>query len=423
MATKKQQVEDETGIALVDMDPETRREAQEMADLDRAEGGALFKAIEEARSVQGAEVILRRTMPADAAGFCDKIPVGEFDLAMLKSKYGPGTYVIRFSGVGGKFLPGGGTIKIAPLPQAAKTAGWDNLGNFMEAQAARDEERRKEESDRRNKIWELAMVSIPTVLAGFFNRQPQSDVPALIAALKPVPGPSLTDLVTALSSMKTLQGGDSSDPLDRIFKIMEAVKGMSGEAAGETNWTDVVKELVREGLPMAKGALENMASQQRQIQQQPPLQIHPLSPSPQPNPAAIATPVESRPSGVINQSDAASFVPTAGQSGEADMLTLFMPTIREHLAKVTKWASEDRNPEAYAEVFMDELPQMVANYIKPADAILYMQREDWFQKVVEFYPALENYREWCDEFRQELITIITDQIQSTKESDSVNEED
>ena len=420
MASKRKESDDETGISLVDMDADTRREAQEMADLDRAEGGALFKAIEEARSVQGAEVILRRTMPADSAGFCDKIPVGEFDLAMLKSKYGPGTYVIRFAGIGGKFLPGGGTIKIAPIPQTAKSAGWDNFGAFLEAQENRDADRRREESERRNKIWELAMVSIPTVLAGFFNRQaPQSDVPALIAALKPVPGPSLTDLVTALSSMKTLQG-ETSDPIDRVFKIMEAVKGMSGESAGETNWTDVVKELVREGLPMAKGALENMAASQqaaqRQIQHQPPLQISPL-----PQATVIVAPVELRHSGVTPQSTGESIVPIAPNGGETDMLTLFMPTIRQHLEKVTKWASDNKNPETYAEVFFDDLPSFVWQYITPADAIKGMQREDWFQKVVEFYPALETHREWCDEFRIELISIITDNLESAKEETPDNE--
>jgi hypothetical protein len=57
-------------------DDEVSPEAERMADLNEQEGGDLYRAIEEARSTQGAEVILTRTMPADKAGFKDAIRTG-----------------------------------------------------------------------------------------------------------------------------------------------------------------------------------------------------------------------------------------------------------------------------------------------------------------------------------------------------------
>lgn len=92
-------------------------------------------------------------------------------------------------------------------------------------------------------------------------------------------------------------------------------------------------------------------------------------------------------------------------------MAMFDGMIREHLGKVERWARDDRNPQAYAEVFMDELPQMVASYLKPQEALDYLLRADWWEQVTRFYPGLIPYKEWCSEFRDELIAFVTDQIE------------
>jgi hypothetical protein len=414
MATKKSNTAESESISLVDMDPETRAEAQEMADLDRAEGGALFKAIEESKSVQGAEVILRRTMPADAAGFCDKIPVGEFDLSMLKTKYGPGTYVIRFSGIGGKFLPGGGTIKIAPIPNDGhKANGSTDITSVMELM----EKQRANDRERNSRLLELAIPTLGTVLAALLGGRQQTDVAALVAALKPAPGPTLNDLAQTLASMKSLTADNSPrDPLETIFNIMEKVKGLSGSGEqGESNWTDVVRDLVKEAIPAVKPMLDNMANMQaenqRRLAQQPPLTIQPL-----PNPGSVngaPTPLVLSPaSAVTTESVGSAEIPS---NGDTDMWLILA---REHLGKILKWANDDRNPQAYAEVFMDELPQIVASYIKPDDALGYLQRTDWWEQVIAIYPNLKPHREWCDEFRQELISFIKEQVEEQKQQNA-----
>jgi hypothetical protein len=417
MASKKTNTAESDSISLLDMDPETRLEAQEMAELDRAEGGALFKAIEESKSVQGAEVILRRTMPADAAGFCDKIPVGEFDLSMLKTKYGPGTYVIRFSGIGGKFLPGGGTIKIAPIPNDShKGNGATDITSVMELM----EKQRANDRERNSRLLELAIPTLGTVLAALLGGRQQTDVAALVAALKPAPGPTLNDLAQTLASMKSLTADNSPrDPLETIFNIMEKVKGLSGSGEqGESNWTDVVRDLVKEAIPAVKPMLDNMANNQaemhRRLAQQPPLSIQPILPSVSAiggNGASLVAPILA-----TDTPSATAVTNNNGQEGD-----MWMILAREHLGKILKWANDDRNPQAYAEVFMDELPQIVASYIKPADALGYLQRSDWWEQVIAIYPNLKPHREWCDEFRQELISFITEQVEEQKQQNSESE--
>ena len=186
---------------IVTEEPGDNPEVERMADLNESEGGELFRAIEEARSTQGAEVILTRTMPADKAGFCDKIPVAEFDLNLLKTKYGPGTYRVRFNGPTG-FLPGGSTVKVAPVAEKpASSAGATDLQTLLEIMNAKDAERRARTDD-----WiKLAIPVVGTIATALITRQsaPGTDIAALVAALKPAPGPSLADLSQVMVNMKT----------------------------------------------------------------------------------------------------------------------------------------------------------------------------------------------------------------------------
>ncbi len=392
-----------------EIDPEMEQKAEELVHLNESTGGDLYKAIDELSSTQGVMMQFTRVTPADKAGYAGEVSVSEFTLEHVKQKFGAGRYSVRFKGPKG-YVPGGGPLLIAP-DDKPRSNGVTDVGELLATLE-------KSRAEKNNRLLELSIPVLGTVLAALVGRQ-QTDLTGLVAALKPAPGPSLTDLVTALSSMKNLQGSESSDPVDRVLKIMDAVKGFGGSEQGETNWTDVVRELVREGLPMAKGVLENVtASQAQQVQQrqQNPLTIHPLPSGtvPQstiPNVSAISERPQSAPS--VEPSS----VILAGENGEMDMLSMFKPMINEHLGKVLKWAQDDRNPQAYAEVFMDELPQIISNYITPADALKYMQRTDWFHKVVEFYPALESHHGWCEEFRGELMTILVDQIQESSEKE------
>ncbi len=242
---------------IVSEENDTEADAQRMADLNEGEGGELFRAIEEARSTQGAEVILTRTMPADKAGFCDKIPVAEFDLTLLKSKYGPGTYRVRFNGPQG-FLPGGSTIKIAATPEKPASP-MNGFETFLEIQERRDAESRA----RRDDWLKLALPIVGGIVTTLISRPQGNDVAALVTALKPAPGPTMGDLTTAMVNLQNLSGANKpqESQIDTILRIFESAKDLIGDKDGGgskegSNWIDVIRDAIKYVPEALKPALE-----------------------------------------------------------------------------------------------------------------------------------------------------------------------
>lgn len=379
-------------------DDEVSPEAERMADLNEQEGGDLYRAIEEARSTQGAEVILTRTMPADKAGFCDKIPVAEFDLTLLKTRYGPGTYRVRFNGPTG-FLPGGSTIKVAPAQEkiASAMSGGNDLHTLLEIMDRKEAERRARTDD-----WiKLAIPVVGTIATALISRPANAgtDVAALVAALKPVPGPSLTDLSQVMVNMKTMtQPAESGSNVDTILKVFEAAQGMmggdkdGGDKGNSSNWIDIVRDLIKAAPAAIQPMLQARMGAMMQARTAAPVaQVQPQVEKPAPVAPSPINPI----------------APVIPESGNNEMmLKLFMPVIRENLAKVVTWAEKQRDPHIYADVLVDELPDNFGNYM-PLDKVLaYLNHAQWFEEVCKIEPRLQPHREWCDECRQEIIEIM-----------------
>lgn len=381
--------------------------AADLADLNSAEGGELFRAIDEARSTTGAEVILTRTMPADKAGFCDKIPVSEFDLNMIKARYGAGTYRVRINGPRG-FLPGGSTIRIAPIPEPAPRAA-GAAGDFipyLEFMQRQDAERR----ERSSKLIELGIPALATILAAVMNRSPGMDVTALIAALKPAPGPSLADLTQTLTNMRELsapKGGDSN--VDTFLKIFEAARDIQGGDApvkGGSNWIDIVRDVIREAPTVAGPVLQAIAARRAGAGH-----AIPNTANTAPRPAvpvavapAIAAPETVAPAAPVSAGGAEA---KSSEASAVNMLEMAKPMMVAKLKKIAKWASENRNPQTYAELFLDdEIPSNFANYVPREQAIEYLKHPRWFEAICEWEPTLAPFRDWCDEMREELLLLI-----------------
>jgi hypothetical protein len=387
--------------------------AEDLAALNDAEGGSLFRAIEEARSTQGAEVILTRTMPADQAGFCDKIPVAEFDLQLIKSRYGPGTYRVRFNGPTG-FLPGGGTIKIAPLRER-DAGGGNDLSTLLQIMEKRDEERRRESAEKNNRLIELGIPALATVLGAFLTRQSGSDIPALITALKPQPGPSLSDLTTTMLNMQKLSNptADSADPVDRVLRVMEAVNNLQADKAessgkGSSNWLDVVRDLIKEAGPAVKPVLEGLQRQaQLRAQAAQPVAVQQVTPGiPAPVPAVGQPNISPSAESIPAKTSAGTAAPTPTETN-VDVYDQYKFFIQPHVNKVMAWIAEDKNPQAYADVFVDELPGQIAQYISQDQALIYLKNEKWFEFICTKEPFFKNHEKWLNEFRLELIDILS----------------
>ena len=400
---------------------ETEREAraEELAELNEAEGGDLFNAIDELSVTEGVKVMIIRLTPAENKGYCGDMPVSDFSINTLKARYGAGTYKVRIKGPKG-FLPGGGTVSIAADIKPEKLSGASDFVSFQEWQAKRD----AENADRRSRMMELLLPSAITgaisLLTAAISRQSGPDVASLITALKPAPGPTMTELTTSLANIQALsKPPDNSGALDSIVKVMEVVKEFGGDSSGggKTGWLDIVKELINQAGPAVKPILEGLqqqaaaraaqnAAMQNQVSVSVPPEVHAAVSAPVPPIQPVVPPVAQSSAGVA-----------ANLSEDEKMYQLFLPLIKDALAQIAGWAEKDKDPELYAEVFVDNLPPGIENYIPQPKALEYIDHPNWWAKVCEVEPRLIAHKDWCEEFRAELRNIISappDEIKELK---------
>lgn len=403
-------------VTVVDSEgnADAEADAQDFAALNEDSGGSLFNTVDELRAggAAGVVCIVTRHLPVEKKGFCCNISVAEFSLEKMRAMVGPGKYMVQIKGPKG-FLPGGGVVDIAEMAQTTPT-GAGGLETLLERMERRDEERRKEAADRTTKIWELAMVSVPTLLAGFFNRpQPQSDIPALIAALKPAPGPSITELTSALANMQSLTTPKNSEStVDTVLKVFEAAQGLVGDGGkGDSatkdgsNWVDVIRDLIKAAPEALKPVLEARMAAMQAAQPGVRATVHPaIAFPPSTVPGATIAAVASNPDITAATGYASSAASTPTDS--STMMAMFMPLVKTNLEKVVGWAEKNRDPQIYSDVLVDELPDGFGDYIPITDVISYLNHPEWFSIIVGIEPRLSTHKEWCDECRLAIIEIM-----------------
>lgn len=406
---------------------EAERAERDFEEADEIEGGDLFRVTDEIRGTSGARLMIVRTYPStpDMAGYVGEMTPGEYSTEAIRERFGPGRYRVRIMGPKG-FLPGGGQVHIAKFAAPGGTPGAasasSDLASLLKLLNERDDARRKEDSEKKWKLLELTLPGAITVLASVLGRNTSPDLTALVAAMKPAPAPSITELTTALASLKSLgPKDDEGSKLDTILKVLEFAKTMSGENGekGESNWIDVARDLLKEGPAIVAPLLENLRGQANAT----PVLL------PQPMSARAIAPVPVAPISQASSAESALSPPmpevaeNSIPSGENDMMAFAMPIIRAQLAKLLQWASEKRRVELYAEVLLEELPPIVHQYVTPAQALQYLKREDAIAMVTQYEPRLTPHTEWLKAMQGELIEIIEEQLRDENLEDSAHTEE
>ncbi len=87
------------------------------------------------------------------------------------------------------------------------------------------------------------------------------------------------------------------------------------------------------------------------------------------------------------------------------MRALWEPIAKQHLGKVANWAEKDRDPNIYAEVFVDELPDVNA-YLTIDQVLEHLQNSTWFEIICSLEPRLSAHKEWCDEMHAAVVSIV-----------------
>lgn len=389
-------------------DAETQREAEEMASLNEATGGDLFSAVDQLRAAgaTGIVCIVNRLTPVEKKGYCGQLSVSEFSLERMRLLYGAGRYMVQVKGPKG-FLPGGSAVEIAETIEAPKGTS-NEFSNYLEVMERREAERRAGLND-----WiKIAVAGLAPVLAAWVSRSPTqgTDIAALVTALKPAPGPGLADLTTAMVNMKNMTAAPQQESkVDEILKIIETVQGFADKddgGKGGSSWIDIVRDLIKAAPDAIKPMLEaRMAAMQAQQAAQrggmPPVQ-----PAIQQPPQAASAPQVPKPQPLQQ--------PINGK--ENDMLPMFMPVIKANLSKIAGWAEKNRDPEVYADVLVDELPDNFGAYIPLPQVLEYLNHEKWFEEICKIEPRLSSHHDWCNECRLAVIEIM-----KIFESESVNE--
>lgn len=404
-----------------DEDTDRQRQAEELAELNDAEGGELFSSIEELRDAQGVMIQITRIAPVGKTGYMGQMSPIQFSRETMRRLYGAGMYKVRVKGPKG-YLPGGGAVEIGELVESEPKNGGSDFLTMMEFMDKRERDRKAESSEKTSRILELAIPTLGTVLAALLSRNSSPDIAALVTAMRPAPGPSLADLSTAMVNMRSLTQDNTPrlDPMDQILKVMDAVKDLGdkgGGSKGETNWLDIAKELIGQVGPAVAPILQGLQARQALTEAQKPKIV-----SVAPVPVVASAPAIVPPGVVSAESPAATSVVNAS---EPDMLVAFLPVIKSYLSEILVWAKDDKNPQTYAEVLIDKLPSNIANFIPQEKALEYLNHEKWFEYVCEQNEGFKNLRPWCDEFRLELIELLKPQeeIESSidQETNSISE--
>jgi len=372
---------DEASDGRLELNPDQQR-ADELAELKRLneqEEGELFRVTDEIAAMESVRLQIVRVLPSDKKGFVGEMLPQEFTMERIRRLYGAGRYRIRILGPRG-YLPGGGTVEIAEVAQEGPT----DLKSILDELDQRNREAQSQKSGR--------MLEYITALAPLFAPLigkmvgGGTDVAALVAALKPPPAPTMPELMTALASLKSLAPEQTVDPIDRALKIMDAI-GEKGGGGGETNWTDVFKELVKAVGPNIGGVLEGAMSRAAATTAVPRL------PSGSPTPPLNALPNVVGTAGTSN-----------GNGGESNMLLSLLPWLRGQLEMLLVKAARGNDPVLYAEVLLDSLP----DGLNPETLYGFIQRTDWFKYVVQLDSRAATYEPWFARLRAAMLQAFSD---------------
>lgn len=334
----------------------------------------------------------------------------------VRDVFGGGTYRVRGHFSNGQYAAqrtitvaadaprrsmGAGFPGVSGMSSGAATGGNFNLSEFMATQEARDAQRRREQDERdqreekrrereradRKDLMIAALPTVGSVLAALLGRNQGPDLAGLIVALK---GPTMPEMMQGLASLKALVPEQTTDPLDKAFKIMELLQDRSG-GGGETNWTDVFKELVKSGGPVlgaiAGRALEAGTPAGGMPGNAPPGMTARVLPNAPPRPLPNTVP-----------GNAAAQPLGENDVNVAQMLKL-QGWLRQMLGVLITKAGRGADPGLYGDYLIDNIP----DDLDPAIVVEALSRPDWFAILSQFDGRVAPHVTWFDQLRAHVL--------------------
>lgn len=337
----------------------------------------------------------------------------QLDADQIRDTLGAGKYYVKGRRSNGEY-GGHKVITIAsdaPRREGASTvlpavnalaSGTPTMTEFLSAQERRDRERQERDDRRSEKREQLILASLPavaTVLAAMFNR-PQIDLGGLAAALKPAPAPDPLVMIAALKQLAPEQPKGPA-PMETAIQLFELLADKAGDS-GKTQMLDVVKEGVKILGPTVGSAIEGAIASAR---------LNAQHAAAQPVPGmSVAVNGETPP---IPSPALPSSPASAASSGESSMLDLLphRAWLREQLGRCVVAAEKERNPQLYAEVFLEELPPG----LKPERMLELLAAVDWYQTLCQFDSRIAQQGSWWAAMREQLVQYLQESLQPVAE--------
>lgn len=367
---------------------------EEVQAIDEMEDGALFRAMDDIRQVEGAKAEVYRVAPADKIGHCRTYPVSVFSLEKVTADYGPGQYRVKFKGPGDKYIKGGGTIHIAEGVGAGGAApvsgGIQELLAFLKAEREREQAEREKGTARWIKWAELlAPLALPKILDIMTGGGKSS----------------MRDLVATMKDMRELQAPptDLKAQFGDVINILQGARdlvggGDEGKGTGAT-FVDLLRDFIQSpAMGALAGAIPGLTAPR---------------PLPFPSNQAMVPPA---PALAVQPASAGNSVSAPGgaspSSNQPDMfqqLQWLRATLVQLLAQASKPGS---NPRLYGEVVLDNLPP----FITDAALLERLSKDDWFAQLQQLEPNVTAHAEWFQRFRDYAVKMLTKRVRKAQET-------
>jgi hypothetical protein len=309
--------------------------------------------------------------PGESGGYCAQYSAGDLSLDNIREQFGGGKYRIRVIDERGQYA-GNRTVEIVDLPKAAAPPapvpavvpqGADLNGiaaiiAAMRPQVAPD----AGESGTMKLI--LAMV-----------QQQGTMFQAMMSAQKS-DAPSLTDLLALINASNKGKAG-ADDAVSMLLKGMELGKELGG---GESSMLDVAREGIHALVPLLEQERANKAAQP----------ATPALPAPAPTGGAP---------GAVSTTQAAQ-----QPQGESVSIMQQINWLRAQLQALVVQASRGKNPELYAEVMLDNLPE----FITAEEIHARLSAPGAVEQLAQLDGRVRQYAQWFEEFRVALLELLAD---------------
>lgn len=391
------------GASAPELSPAERAEqyARETRNMSDDDAEDFFAGIDELRATQGVSFQVNRTEPLERAGFCFEYPGGVFTLQRLTKDYGPGTYRIRVKGPGGRYIPGGSTVKIAQGMTIEGPTRESESSTVQDMIALMRADREKQAGNLKEWAAILAPLLAP-VIANMFTQKRET----------------VTDMVNALGALKQLEppavkAPDALAEIEKVGALLERAKAIVGEGGGSSTgatWVDVI----RDGLAGVKDLIASGAGAQiiGRLSARPPMIPQPvLIPAPSSASSPGASPANVSPASTEGgTTSGASTEPVQG--GDMGLMT-FLPWLRATLDTLVFQAARNKDPNLYAEVTLDNLP----DGLDVREMLKLIEAEDWWKTLQQIAPTVIPYAGWFKEFRDAMIKEIKKLIEGAPETE------